>query len=147
MSHKKHKPRKKHRRGHHGHTKKFLVVSFIEVARGVLTMKIFSNDPKGLNLTLQEILQASGQQFPLTKGPFQVDVTDPSGVITVTPGSADQSTPTNFKPNGTAAVGTVTAKVTDTSNGLVGSGSFDVVAPAPPPPPGPDTLVVGFVPA
>jgi hypothetical protein len=77
----------------------------------------------------------------------EVDVTDPSGVITVTPGSADQSTPTNFKPNGTAAVGTVTAKVTDTSNGLVGSGSFDVVAPAPPPPPGPDTLVVGFVPA
>jgi len=108
-------------------------------------MTLLSNDTKGLNLTIQEVLQASGQVFP-SSGPFAVDTTDPGGTITVTPGSPDNSTPTNFKPNGTGAVGTVTVKVTDKSNGLVGSGSFDVVAP-PAPTPKADTLVVGFVPA
>src|SRR5882724_10293760 len=39
------------------------------------TMKIFTNDTKGLNLTISEILAASGQVFP-SAGPFQVDVTD-----------------------------------------------------------------------
>lgn len=108
-------------------------------------MQIQSNDTKGLNLTIEEILQATGQVFP-SSGPFAVDTTDPGNTITVTAGSPDNTTPTNFKPNGSGAVGTVTVKVTDKSNGLVGSGSFDVVAPAPPPPKA-DTLVVGFVPA
>ena len=107
-------------------------------------MQIQSNDTKGLNLTIEEILQATGQVFP-SSGPFAVDTTDPGNTITVTPGSPDNVTPTNFKPNGSGAVGTVTVKVTDKSNGLVGSGSFDVVAP--PPPQKADTLVVGFVPA
>lgn len=105
-------------------------------------MQILSTDTKGLNLAIAETLAATGEVFP-SAGPFQVDVTDPAGAVTVTPGSADQTTPTNFKASGTNAVGTVTVKVTDTSNNLVGSGSFDVVAPAPPPQA--DTLTVGFV--
>lgn len=117
-------------------------------------MQIFSDDKKGLNLTIQETLAATGQVFP-SAGPFQVDVTDPTadangqnGAISVTAGSADQSTPTNFKPSGNGKTGTITVKVTDTSNSLVGSASFDVVAPVPPPPPTKaDTLTVGFVPA
>jgi hypothetical protein len=109
-------------------------------------MQIFSNDPKGLNLTIQEVLAATGQIFP-SAGPFDVVVTDPASTVTVTPGSADNTTPTNFKPNGSGAIGTVTVKVTDQSNNLVGTGSFDVVAPVTPPPTVPDTLQVGFVPA
>jgi hypothetical protein len=130
--HHKHRGRQRH---------KFLLVSFIDILEGRLTVQIFSNDTKGLNLTIQEVLQATGQIFP-SAGPFQVDVTDPGNAITVTPGSADQATPTNFKPNGSGAVGAVTVKVTDQSNGLVGSNTFDVVAPAAAKP---DTLVVGFV--
>jgi hypothetical protein len=105
---------------------------------------ILSNDTKGLNLTIQETIAATGAVVP-SAGPFAVDVQDPGSTVTVTPGSPDQATPTNFKPNGSGAVGTVTVKVTDTSNGLVGSASFDVVAPTPPPPAKADTLTVGFV--
>lgn len=107
-------------------------------------MQIVSNDTKGLLLVLAE--SSKGVAVPLSKGPFAVDVQDPNNTITMTPGSDDQSTPSKFVPNGSAATGTVTVKVTDTSNGLVGSGSFDVVA-APPPPPTPDTLTVDFAPA
>jgi hypothetical protein len=128
-------PREHHRR----HARKFLLVSFI--GEDKLTMQIFSNDPKGLNLTIQEILAATGQVFP-SVGPFTVAVADPGKTITVTAGSPDNTTPTNFKPNGTAAVGTVTVTVTDTSNNLVGTGSFDVVAPVAAKA---DTLNVGFV--
>lgn len=110
--------------------------------------QILANDTKGLNLTVEEIAAANPGVVLPASGPFQVDVTDPGNTVTVTPGSANQITPTNFKPNGTGAIGTVTVKVTDTSNNLVGTGSFAVVAaPPPPPPPKADTLLVGFVPA
>ena len=112
-------------------------------------MQIFSNDLKGLNLVLAESL--AGSVLPLSKGPFTLVVTDPNNTVLVTPGSADQTTPTNFKPNGSGAVGTVTVVVTDTSvtPPLVSApASFDVIAPAPPPPPPvPDTLIASFVPA
>lgn len=107
-------------------------------------MKILSDDPKGLNLAIKETLAATGQEFP-SSGPFAVDTTDPSNTITVTPGSPDNATPTNFKPNGSGAAGTVTVRVTDQSNGLVGNASFDVVAAVPVPKA--DTLTVDFVPA
>jgi len=111
-------------------------------------MQINSNDLKGLNLALAE--SAKGQPFPLTAGPFTLDVQDPNNTVIVTPGSADQTTPTNFKPNGTGAVGTVTVVVTDNSQTppLVSApASFDVVAPVVPPPTVPDTLIASFVPA
>ena len=105
-------------------------------------MQINSNDTKGLNLVLAE--SAKGQPVPLSKGPFTVAVQDPNNTVTVTPGSADQTTPTNFKPNGSGATGTVTATVTDTAQTppLVSApASFDVVAPVTVP----DTLTASFV--
>jgi len=108
-------------------------------------MQINSDDLKGLNLVLAET--AAGAAVPLSKGPFTVAVTDPNNTVTVTPGSADQTTPTNFKPNGSGAVGTVSVVVTDTSTTppLVSApATFDVVAPAPPVP---DALVASFAPA
>lgn len=108
-----------------------------------MNASIVSNAAKGLVLTLAEILAATGQVFPLTAGPFAVDVQDPANTIAIIPGSPDQKTPTIFRPNGTGAVGTVIVTVTDQSNNLKGSGSFDVVSPVPPPP-APDTLQVGF---
>lgn len=110
-------------------------------------MQIFSNDTKGLNLVLAET--AAGVAVPLSKGPFTIDVQDPANTVTVTPGSADQTTPANFKPNGSGAVGTVTVVVTDTSvtPPLVSApASFDVVAPVVVPPV-PDALVASFAPA
>ncbi len=110
-------------------------------------MQIFSNDPKGLNLVLAET--AAGVAVPLSKGPFTLTITDPANTVAVTPGSADQTTPTNFKPNGSGAVGTVTVVVTDTSvtPPLVSApASFDVVAPVVVPPV-PDALVASFAPA
>jgi hypothetical protein len=109
-------------------------------------MKILATDAKGLVLGIVETLAASGQVFP-SAGPFQVDVADPAGTINVVPGTPDQKTATIFRANGSGKTGTVTVKVTDTSNGLSGSASFDVVAPLPPPPPAvPDTLTVSFTP-
>ena len=111
-------------------------------------VQIFSNDPKGLNLALVE--SAKGVQLPLSKGPFNVDVVDPASTITVTRVGTDEVVPTNFKPNGSGATGTVTITVTDTSvtPPLVAAPiSFDVVAPAPPPPVVPDSLVASLVPA
>ena len=102
---------------------------------------------KGLLLALVELRQSDGKVFPLSSGPFQVDVQDPSNTVTVTPGSADQTTPTQFVPNGTNAVGTVTVKVTDMNPSfktpLVGTGTFDVTAT---PAEQADTLQVGFKP-
>jgi hypothetical protein len=107
-------------------------------------MQILSNATKGLVLGIVETRKADGKVFPAA-GPFQVDVTDPNGTINVVPGTKDQATPTIFRANGSGKTGTVTVKVTDTSNTLVGSASFDVVAPAPPPPVDlPDTLTVDF---
>jgi hypothetical protein len=107
-------------------------------------MQIQSNDAKGLDLVLAE--SAKGAAVPLSKGPFTVAVQDPGNTVQVTPGSADQTTPTNFKPNGSGAVGTVTVVVTDTSQTppLVSApASFDVVAPVAVP----DTLTASFAPA
>ena len=110
-------------------------------------MQIFSDDTKGLNLTIQETVAATGAVIK-SAGPFAVDVTDLGGSISVTPGSPDQTTPTNFKPNGSGKTGTVTIHVTDQANGLNASISFDVVAPPPPPPPvKADTMTLGLVPA
>ncbi len=109
-------------------------------------MQILANAAKGLVLGILETLKATGQEFP-SAGPFQVDVTDPAGTINVVPGTPDQKTAEIFRANGSGNVGTVTVKVTDTSNGLSGSATFDVVAPPPPPPPAaPDTLTVSFTP-
>jgi hypothetical protein len=110
-------------------------------------MQIQSNDAKGLNLVLAE--SAKGVPLPLSKGPFTVAVTDPNNTVAVTPGSPDNTTPANFKPNGSGAVGTVTVVVTDTSQTppLVSApASFDVVAPVVTPPV-PDTLTASFAPA
>jgi hypothetical protein len=116
-----------------------------------MSNQLLSNATKGLVLSLAEILKATGQAFPLTAGPFHVDVQDPNGTIAVVPGTDDQKTPTIFRPNGSGKTGTVTVTVTDNSPTLkaplTGSSTFDVVAPAPPPPPAaPDTLVVAFTP-
>ena len=116
----------------------------------VIVNQLVATDTVGINLLISELLK--GAAFPLTAGPFTVAVADPqnTGVI-VTQGSADNTTPTNFK--GTAAglgLGEVTVTVTDESQTppLVGVGSFQVVAAAPPPPPpAPDTLQVQFTPA
>lgn len=109
--------------------------------------QLLSNDTKGIDLVLVE--SAAGVEVALSKGPFAIAVDDPAGTITYTPGSDDQATPSNFKANGSGATGTVKVTVTDQSNNLVGTGSFDVVAPTPPPPPPPtaDKLDVFFVPA
>jgi hypothetical protein len=112
---------------------------------GKLTMQIFSNDPNGLNLALAET--SAGVPVPLSAGPFTVTIADPNNTITDTEGSPDQTTPDNYKPNGTGNVGTVTVTVTDTSNNLVGTGSFDVVAPTGTGTGKADTLLVSFVPA
>jgi len=107
-------------------------------------MQLLANATKGLVLAIVETRASDGKIFPAA-GPFAVDVTDPNGTINVVPGSADQKTATIFRANGSGKTGTVTVKVTDTSNTLVGSASFDVVAPAPPPPVDlPDTLTVSF---
>jgi len=111
-------------------------------------VQIFSNDPKGLNLALVE--SAKGVQVPLSKGPFSLAVQDPANTVTVTRVGQDEVVPSNFKPNGTGNIGTVTIVVTDTSvtPPLVAAPiSFDVVAPAPPPPVVPDSLVASLVPA
>jgi hypothetical protein len=108
-------------------------------------MKIASNDPKGLDLVLAET--SKGVPVPLSAGPFNVAVQDPANTITVIAGTPDQKTPTQFKPNGTGNVGTVTVTVTDTAQTppLVSSpATFDVVAP---PPPAPDALAASFAPA
>jgi hypothetical protein len=109
-------------------------------------MQIFSNDLVGLNLVLAET--SKGVAIPLSAGPFTVAVQDPANTVTVTPGSADQTTPTNFKANGTGNVGTVTVVVTDTSvtpNLVSAPASFDVVAPVTTPVP--DALTASFAPA
>jgi hypothetical protein len=113
-------------------------------------LQIVSNATKGLVLGIVETLAATGQVFP-SAGPYTVDVTDPNadangqnGTVTIVAGTPDQKTPTIFRPSGNGKTGTIAVKVTDTSNNLVGSASFDVVAP--PPPPVADTLTVGFTP-
>jgi hypothetical protein len=149
--------RKKHRRHceHHRHPQ-VLAVLFARIHRHrrkihyedtqMPNLQLIATDTtKGFALVLAELL--AGAPFPLTAGPFTVAFDDPNGTVTRTPGSADQTTPDTFFPNGSGAVGTVTVTVTDQSvpGGLVGVGAFDVVAPVPPPPQ-PDTLQVSFAP-
>ena len=65
-------------------------------------IQLLTNDTKGLNLLIAETLAGAAAQ-PV--GPFQVDVQDPKNTVTVTPGSDDQKTPTNFKAKSEAPVG------------------------------------------
>jgi hypothetical protein len=115
-----------------------------------MNVQLLSNAVKGLVLGIVETLAATGQVFP-SAGPFQVDVTDPTadangqnGAIVVVPGTPDQKTPTIFRASGNGKTGTITVKVTDTSNNLVNSIFFDVVAP--PPPAQADTLTLSLTP-
>jgi len=112
-------------------------------------VQIFSNATKGLVLAILETFAATGQVFP-SAGPFQVDVTDPTadangqnGAIVVVPGTPDQKTPTIFRVSGNGKTGTINVKVTDTSNNLVGSVDFDVIAPVAT---APDTLTASLTP-
>lgn len=151
---------KHHHPKRHGRHKRILLVFFARIER--IEEKLCWEDNVSANLQLVANLltsgfaltlaeSAAGAPLPLSKGPFTVAVADPNNTVTHTPGSADQTTPDTFFPNGTGNTGIVTVTVTDTSvtpNALVGVGSFQVVAPAPPPPPPtqPDTLTVGFTP-
>lgn len=118
-----------------------------------MNLQILANATKGLVLGIVETRASDGKVYP-NVGPFTVDVTDPNadangqnGTVTVVPGTPDQKTPTIFRPSGNGKTGTITVKVTDTSNNLVGSVSFDVVAPPPPPPADvPDTLTASLTP-
>lgn len=115
-------------------------------SEGGITMQIASNSA-GLALVLAESLK--GNLLPLSAGPFLVELDDPNNTVSQVPGSPDQTTPDLFEPNGTGNTGTVNVKVTDQGQTppLVGTGSFDVIAPVTPPPPTtPDTLTVGFAP-
>jgi hypothetical protein len=144
----KHHPfRHKRRARHPRHLLAFLLAagSDCETQKKGCNVQIFSNDPKGLNLALVE--SAKGVQIPLSKGPFTLAVQDPANTVNVTRTGTDEVVPTNFKPNGTGNVGTVTVVVTDTSvnPALVAAPiSFDVVAPVANVP---DSLVASFVPA
>jgi hypothetical protein len=152
---------------HRGHPRRFLLVmlrteaqlSSFQFANWIIeghmaNKQLLSNATKGFVLTLAEsFVPTDGTPptaLPLSAGPFTVDVADPGNTIVVTPGSPDQKTPTIFRANGTGATGSVTVTVTDTSNGLKGSVTFDVVAPATPPPPPPppvaNTLSVDVTP-
>ena len=109
-------------------------------------MQILSNATKGLVLGIAELRASDGKVFPLTAGPFAVAVDDQNLTIAVIPGTDDQKTATIFRANGSGKTGSVTVTVTDTSNRLKGSASFDVIAPAPPVPVDlPDTLSVSFL--
>jgi hypothetical protein len=104
--------------------------------------QILNNDPKGAFVAIAET-NADGSANA-SAGPFAIAVDDPNKLVVVTPGSADNATPTRIVGNG-SGVGSVDVTVTDTSNGAVGKATLQVVAPTPPPPPVP-TLTVSFVP-
>lgn len=108
--------------------------------------QIFNNDPLGAFVIFAETLpDAQGNPQPVASiGPFAITVNDPNSLVVVTPGSADNTTPTRIVGNG-SGVGSVDVTVTDQSNTAVGKATLQIVAPAPPPPPVP-TLTVGFVP-
>ena len=52
-----------------------------------------------------------GQPFQ-SSGPFAIDVQDPAGAATVTPGTPDNTTPTRITANGSNNAGDVTVTVT-----------------------------------
>ena len=140
--------KKRHRRRRHRHHRLFVFFfeirfSNFEHREGVsirMITSIVNNDPKGAFVQIVET-DANGNVVA-SSGPFQIQVVDPGSLTTVTPGSADNTTPTRIVGNG-SGVGSVTVNVTDTSNKAVGSAVLQIVAPAPPPVP---TLTVGFVP-
>lgn len=104
--------------------------------------QIFSNDTRlGAFVTIAEADPVTGAPV-LSNGPFAIQVDDPNGLVNVTPGSADNTTPTRITANGNGGVGSVDVTVTDQSNKAVGKATLQIVA-APPPPPVP-TLTVGF---
>lgn len=110
--------------------------------------KLLATSTKGLILGILETRASDGKKYPLV-GPFQISVADPGNTISVVEGSADQSTPDIFRPNGSGATGTVTVTVLDQSNQLTASIAFDVVAAPPPPPPPadvPDTMTLSLTP-
>lgn len=108
---------------------------------GLITSILTTDTAAGALLTIAEMLNGQPVQ---SSGPFSVSVQDPAGAATVTPGSADNTTPTRITANGSNNVGDVTVTVTDENDQAVGSGVLHIVAPPPPPPPVP-TLTVGFV--
>lgn len=105
-------------------------------------LNLIVGDATVYNLVLAET--SKGQPFPLGKGPFLVDVQDPNGILKVTPGTPDNTTPTSFQLSGTGAAGAANVTVTDTQYNLVGQGVINVAAA---PPPVPDALTVDFQPA
>jgi hypothetical protein len=103
-------------------------------------LNLVIGDATVYNLVLAET--SKGQPFPLGAGPFTVAVADPNGILKVTAGSPDNTTPTTFQLAGAGAVGTATVTVTDTQFNLVGTGEINAAAA---PPAVPDTLTVDFV--
>lgn len=128
------------------HEKK-LFVFFVSTEGGKTAMQIGASSTAVLLLLLAE--SAKGNQIPLSAGPFTVDSEDPNSTCNYTPGSADQSTPDSWTPNGSGALGTVTVEVADEGQTppLIGTGSFDVIAGGGGGPVVPDTLTVDFQPA
>lgn len=91
--------------------------------------QIFSNDTKlGAFVTIAEADPVTGAAVQ-SNGPFAIQVDDPNGLVNVTPGSADNTTPTRITANGNGGVGSVTVTVTDQSNKAVGKASLAIVAP------------------
>lgn len=129
------------------HSKQLTVFFFTE--GGKQQMNLLSNAIIALLLVLAE--SAKGNPIKLSAGPFTVATSDPNNTVTNTPGSADQTTPDSWLPNGTGNTGTVEVTVTDEGQTppLVGVGSFNVVAPGGggTGPVVPDTLTVTFAPA
>jgi len=103
-------------------------------------LNLIVGDANIYDLVLAEAIK--GQPFPLSKGPFVVQVTDPNVTLKVTAGSPDNTTPTKFQLAGTGTTGTAQVVVTDSQYNIVGNGVINVAAA---PPPVPDTLTVDFV--
>lgn len=111
---------------------------------------VLANDARIFLLLLLEAADDGVVINPLpSKGPFTFNFADPAGLLTVTAGATDNSTPTMFEladTSGTKA-GSVLITITDTANNLVATVQFTVnpVTP-PPPPPGPTQLAAFVVP-
>ena len=106
---------------------------------------ILANDARIFNLIILEAADDGVVIAPPSKGPYNVAFADPAGLLAVTPGSPDNSTPTTFKLASGIATGTATITVTDTSNNLVGTVTL-TVTPVVPPPPVPTQLAPFVVP-
>lgn len=117
-----------------------------------ITSILSTDTTKGAFVQIAEVLNGAAVQ---SNGPFSISITDPTGLTTVTPGSADNTTPTRIVASAAAAalvaalpagtIASVTVTVTDESNQAVGSAQLQILPPAAPPPPVP-TLNVSFIP-